>query len=169
MNYTNWSHPRCPSFHQSADMNPPIGTSTVNEPRPGIDYDPILPGDPAYPSVDDIQIDDGKPVDNIYCEKQMRLLTETLYSSWRPGRDFVAMSNVGVFQTKTDPPIVPDVLLSMDIRQSEDITNKENLSYFIWIRGKVPELAIEVVSQNAGAAAMADLLRQHGIEPASEI
>ena len=131
-------------------MNAPPNAETLHKLEPAIEFEPIQPGHPAYPSVEHIQIEDGKPVDGQYSEIQMRLLTEPLFSSWRPGRDFVACADVGVFQTITDPPIVPDVLLSMDIRQSPDFLQKENCSYFIWHRGKVPDVAIEIVSRTAG-------------------
>jgi hypothetical protein len=105
------------------------------------------------PNLDQFVIEDGKPVDGIVSEKQMRLLTEPLYSSWSGpsgGRPFVAMANVGVFHTVHEPPIVPDVLFAEGVRQGSDITKKENLSYFVWLRGKVPDVAIEIVSNREG-------------------
>ena len=47
------------------------------------------------------------PVDRVYSEKQMRLLTRPLYSSWSgPGgnRRFLAMANVGLFFGLYEPP-----------------------------------------------------------------
>lgn len=44
--------------------------------------------------------EDATPVDNLFSEKQQRLLTESMYSSWRgPGaeRPFLALANVGMF------------------------------------------------------------------------
>ena len=42
---------------------------------------PVL--DPAVvPNLDDLVTDDDTPLDSIYTEKQQRLLTEPLYSSW---------------------------------------------------------------------------------------
>jgi hypothetical protein len=51
-----------------------------------------------HPNVDHLVTEDDTPVDNIFSEKQQRLLTEPLYNSWSgpgEGRPFVAMANVG--------------------------------------------------------------------------
>ncbi|HEX5271881.1 MAG TPA: Uma2 family endonuclease [Gemmataceae bacterium] len=106
------------------------------------------------PDLESIVIDDGAAVDNIFSEKQMRLLTEPLYSSWagpEPGRQFLALADVGLFYSVTDPPLVPDVILSVDVSQSGDLSLKENRSYFVWRRGKVPDVVIEIVSNREGA------------------
>jgi hypothetical protein len=92
-------------------------------------------------------------VDGILSERQMRLLTEPLYSSWdgpETGEDFVALANVGLFHTAGQPPLVPDVLLSLDETQPEDLSLKQNNSYFVWLRGKVPDLVAEIVSNREG-------------------
>src|SRR5947209_7479452 len=110
-------------------------------------------GPTDVPKIDSVVIDDGAPVDNIFSEKQMRLLTEPLYSSWggpEPGHQFLALADVGLFYTDTDPPLVPDVILSLDISQSGDLALKENRSYFVWRRGKVPDVVIEIVSNREG-------------------
>ncbi len=107
----------------------------------------------VIPNLDDLVIEDGKPVDNIFVEKQQRLLTEPLYSSWAgpgEGRPFLALSNVGVFYAPKQPPLVPDALLSLDVRLGEDISLRENRSYFVWVLGKVPDVAIEIVSDRRG-------------------
>jgi hypothetical protein len=113
----------------------------------------VSDGDVPWPIVDDVVIDDGAPVDNIFSERQMRLLTRPLYSSWsgpKPGIPFIEFANVGLFCVYGQPPIVPDVMLSLDISQPQDLTIKENLSYFLWRRGKVPDVAIEIVSNREG-------------------
>ncbi len=102
------------------------------------------------PNIDHIITEDGQPVDNVYSEKQQRLLTEPLYSSWHPGRMFVAMSNVGLFFAIKQSPYVPDMMLSMDVKTPEDLAPKENRSYFVWEYGKPPEVVIEVVSNKIG-------------------
>jgi Uma2 family endonuclease len=110
-------------------------------------------GPEHVPDLDSMVIDDGAPVDNIYSEKQMRLLTEPLYSSWggpEPSHQFLALADVGLFFSDTEPPLVPDVILSLDISQSGDLTRKENRSYFVWRRGKVPDVVIEIVSNREG-------------------
>ncbi len=101
-----------------------------------------------HPAVDHLVTEDDTPVDNVFSEKQMRLLTEPLYSSWCPPgqRSFVAMSNVGLFFAVHRPPLVPDVLLSINVVLPADIRAKRHRSYFIWEYGKPPDVVIEVVS-----------------------
>src|SRR5438270_12125571 len=71
------------------------------------------------PNLDELVTEDGKAVDNIYVERLYKLLTEPLNASWRPpgdpGRPFLALANVGWFHTAGEPPVVPDVLLSLDV------------------------------------------------------
>lgn len=105
------------------------------------------------PEVSHLITEDDAPVDNLFSEKQQRLLTEPLYSSWTgPGdnRKFLACANVGVFNITENPAIVPDVLLSLDVEAHPDIWAKEHRSYLIWEFGKPPDVVIEVVSNNIG-------------------
>jgi len=102
------------------------------------------------PDVSHLVTEDDTPVDNIVSEKQMRLLTEPLYTSWKPGRKFLVAANVGVFLSIPEPPIVPDVFLSMDVEPHEEWTTKEHRSYFVWEFTKMPDVAIEVVSNREG-------------------
>jgi len=97
-------------------------------------------------------IEDGKPVDSIITEKNMRLLTEPLHGGWSApdNQPFVVLANVGVFHTRKQPPIVPDVLLAVGVTQGADLSLKQNLSYFVWLRGKVPDVALEIVSNREG-------------------
>jgi len=103
-----------------------------------------------HPNIDHIVTEDGKPVDNQFSEKQQRLLAEVLYCSWQPGEPFVAMSNVGLFFAIHTPPFVPDVLVSLGVSSPADPFPKKNRSYFVWEYGKVPDLVIEVVSNDEG-------------------
>jgi Uma2 family endonuclease len=106
-----------------------------------------------HPNVDHLVTEDDTPVDNIFSEKQQRLLTEPLYSSWGvPGqrRPFVAMANVGLFYAIRKPPFVPDMLLSLDVEVPEDLWPKAHRSYFVWEYGKAPDVVIEVVSNREG-------------------
>jgi Uma2 family endonuclease len=109
---------------------------------------------PVYePDISHLITEDDTPVDNILSEKQQRLLTEPLYSSWEgPGADrsFVALANVGVFYLARNPAIVPDVLFSADVEMPTDFSRKENRSYFLWEFGKPPDIAIEIVSNKDG-------------------
>ena len=103
-----------------------------------------------HPNIDHIVTEDGKPVDNQFSEKQQRLLAEVLYCSWQPGEPFVAMSNVGLFFAIRTPPFVPDVLVSLGVSSPADPFPKKNRSYFVWEYGKVPDLVVEIVSNNEG-------------------
>lgn len=109
--------------------------------------------------VNHLTTEDDEPVDNLLSEKQQRLLTEPLYSSWTPPPDedepdtprkFWASANVGIFQSIHQPPIVPDVFLSLDVETPEDLHNKQKRAYFLWEYGKVPEVVIEIVSNRKG-------------------
>ncbi len=112
---------------------------------------PTVPPE-VIPDLAQFVIEDGKPVDGILSEKQMRLLTEPLQTGWSApeGQSFVVMANVGVFHATTEPPIVPDVLFAGGVRQGTDLTERENLSYFVWTRGKAPDVAVEIVSNREG-------------------
>lgn len=118
----------------------------------------ILAGEPdellvPTPDISHIVTEDDTPVDNLYSEKQMRLLVEALFTSWAgpgDGRPFVAMANVGLFYGLHEPPLVPDVLLSLDVAFPEDIWVKNHRSYFVWEYGKPPDLVIEIVSNRKG-------------------
>ena len=100
-----------------------------------------------------LMTEDETPVDNLPSEKQQRLLTEPLYSSWAgpgEGRPFLAAANVGVFYLLRSPAIVPDVFLSLDVEVPDDWWQKEHRSYFLWEFGKPPDVAIEIVSNTEG-------------------
>src|SRR5271156_6196248 len=87
----------------------------------------VLPPE-DQPCLDHIVIEDGKPVDGIFSERQMRLLAEALYGSWAgpgEGRTFVALVNVGLFFSTDQPPLVPDVMLSLDVQLSSDLSQKK--------------------------------------------
>ena len=100
-----------------------------------------------------IVTEDDIPVDNIFSAKQARLLIGSLYASWshpRFGRRFIADGNVGVFYAFRQPPVVPDMFLSLDVVLPADLMKKTNRSYFIWEYGKPPELVVEIVSNAEG-------------------
>ena len=108
--------------------------------------------------VENLVTEDDEPVENLISDKQMRLLVEPLYSSWKPltdeetpqPRSFLAAADVGVFITPYQSPIVPDVLLSLDVEPRRNFFEKKNRSYFVWEFGKVPEVALEIVSNKKG-------------------
>ncbi len=107
--------------------------------------------------------EDDEPVDNLFSEKQQRLLAQTLYASWTPPpgrkqvngepRPFLAAANVGVFFAKAQPPLVPDLFVSLDVRPHQDWYAKEHRSYFVWEFGKVPDVVVEIVSNRVGGEA----------------
>ncbi len=126
-----------------------------------------LPEPSAQPSPDDwaayyarVVTEDDEPVDNLFSEKQQRLLVQTLYAAWTPPpgkkqapgqpRHFLAAANVGLFFAKSQPPLVPDLLVSLDVQPHQDWYAKEHRSYFVWEFGKLPEVLVEIVSNREG-------------------
>ncbi|MBI2565494.1 MAG: Uma2 family endonuclease [Candidatus Schekmanbacteria bacterium] len=120
--------------------------------------EPVLAAPPVLrpedmPDIDSLVTEDDAPVDNIFSEKQMRLLTEPLYASWPgpgAGRTFQATANVGVVTSVREPPVVPDVLLSLDVHLPPHLHEKRYRSYFLWEAGKPPDVVIEIVSNRVG-------------------
>jgi hypothetical protein len=102
--------------------------------------------------------EDDTPLDSILTEKQERLLSEPLYTSWSgpPPREdgalrpFVVMANVGLFSSLPEPPVVPDVMLSLDVAVPQDQSDKKNRTYLVWRYGKAPEVVLEIVSNAKG-------------------
>ena len=112
-------------------------------------WDPVT--EIPRPDVSNLITEDDTPVDNQFSEKQMRLLTESIHTSWKPGFPFVAMANVGVFVALNRPPIVPDVLVTTHVEPLQDLMDKEHRAYFTWqFEGKVPDVVIEIVSNTKG-------------------
>lgn len=122
--------------------------STTQEVTPEV-FDPAT----IAPNIDHIVTEDDTPVDNMFSEKQQRLLSEPLYSSWSgpgEGRPFIVAANVGVFAAIYQPPLVPDVFLSLDVKAPQDLWPKNHRSYFLWEYGKPPDVTIEIVSNRKG-------------------
>jgi Uma2 family endonuclease len=129
---------------------------------PSIDSGESVAAEPApavRPCLDHIVTEDDTPVDNMLSEKQQRLLTEPLYSSWAVGRPFLATANVGLFYAVRQPPLVPDVLLSLDVLVPGDFMAKEHRSYFLWEFGKAPEAVVEIVSNTEGGETTDKMLK----------
>ncbi len=105
---------------------------------------------PEPPNIDHLITEDDTPVYNIFSEKQQRLLVDSLYSSWKPARSFVALANVGLFYSVHESAVVPDMLLSLDVRLPEELWEKGHRSYFLWEYGKTPEVVVEIVSNTRG-------------------
>ncbi|MBE9058953.1 Uma2 family endonuclease [Sphaerospermopsis sp. LEGE 08334] len=93
--------------------------------------------------------EDDTPVDNLASAKQQRLLVGSLYSSLE-NQVFLAEANVGVYHTYGEPAIVPDVFVSFDVQTPQNWWEKQNRCYLVWKFGKVPEVAIEIVSNQEG-------------------
>jgi hypothetical protein len=108
---------------------------------------------PEFADLAGVRIEDGKPLDGMFAERQQRLLGSTPYESWKGpgrGRKFLSLANVGLFISPYKPPLVPDNMLAVDV----DVTpiaggprEKQNLSYFIWLKGKPPDVVVEIISK----------------------
>ena len=112
-----------------------------------------LPEYELRPDIEPLVIEDDTPVDNFLSAKLQRLLVEALYSSWASlgmDRPFVADADIGIFASVHQPPIVPDVFVSLDVRGPQDFREKKNRTYFIWEFGKSPDVVIELVSNKEG-------------------
>jgi Uma2 family endonuclease len=120
---------------------------SVSDPRTALD-----PELDVYPDTSLLITEDGKPVDNLFVEKQYRLLTEPLWSSWSApdGKPFRVLANVGLFFKYRDPPLVPDVMFASDAESPKAARESDNRSYFVWIVGKPPDVVIEIVSDKRG-------------------
>jgi Uma2 family endonuclease len=94
--------------------------------------------------------EDDTPLDNFQSEVQQRLLVEPLYSSQALSLPFLVAANVGLFYKISGDPIVPDVLLSLGVQRAEDFSQRRNRSYFVWEFGKIPDVCIEIVSNQEG-------------------
>jgi Uma2 family endonuclease len=95
-------------------------------------------------------IEDDTPVDNFQSAQQQRLLVDPLCSSQALPLPFLVEANVGLFYKIKGDPIVPDVMLSLGVQRSEDLSQRRYRSYFVWEFGKVPDVCIEIVSNQEG-------------------
>ena len=96
-------------------------------------------------------IEDDTPVDNFQSEKHQRLLVEPLYSFQAIPSPFLVAANVGLFYQIKGEPVVPDVMLSLGLQTASDYAERRNRAYFVWEFGKVPEVCIEIVSNQEGS------------------
>jgi hypothetical protein len=121
-------------------------------PLPAPSLDPELELEPEI-DYDRLVTEDHKPVDRIFIEKLYRLLTHALYASWPgpgPGKPFLVLANVGWFYQRSTPAVVPDILLSLDVRGPADLQVKQGHSYYQWDLGKQPDVIVEAVSDRTG-------------------
>ena len=115
---------------------------------PEIDHKDL--DDVPHVDVSALITEDDTLVDNLFSEKLMRLLVGILYTSWEPGTPFVAMANVAVYVAYNRPPTVPDVLVATDVQTPPNLMDKEHRAFYSWLYGKVPDLAVEIVSNRKG-------------------
>ncbi|MEH2180557.1 Uma2 family endonuclease [Nostoc sp.] len=110
----------------------------------------LISDDDYYvPDANQLVTEDDTPVDNFASAKQQRLLVSSLYSSLQ-SQAFLAEANVGIYYTDLQPPIVPDVFLSLDVQVPENWWEKQNRCYMVWRFGKPPEVVLEIVSNKEG-------------------
>ncbi|MBN3927135.1 Uma2 family endonuclease [Nostoc sp. NMS4] len=110
----------------------------------------LINNDDYYvPDANQLVTEDDTPVDNFASAKQQRLLVSSLYSSLQ-NQTFLAEANVGIYYTDLQPPIVPDVFLSLDVQVPENWWEKQNRCYMVWRFGKPPEVVLEIVSNKEG-------------------
>jgi Uma2 family endonuclease len=131
-----------------------VVTPTRIEPADEVEFNGFGPLPPElWPNVDHLITEDDTPVDNLYSGMQMRLLPTSAYDGWSgpgPGRSFVAMANVGLYYAIDGDPLVPDVLLALDVTLPKNIWEKRHRTYMIWQFGKPPDVVIEIVSNKVG-------------------
>ncbi|QHG15780.1 Uma2 family endonuclease [Nostoc sp. ATCC 53789] len=94
-------------------------------------------------------VTENDTLDNFATSKQKRLLIGSLYSSLQ-NQTFLAEANVGIYYTDLQPPIVPDVFLSLDVQVPQNWWEKQNRCYMVWRFGKPPEVVLEIVSNKEG-------------------
>ncbi|MEH2195847.1 MAG: Uma2 family endonuclease [Nostoc sp.] len=110
----------------------------------------LINNDDYYvPDANQLVTENDTPADNFASAKQQRLLVSSLYSSLQ-NQTFLAEANVGIYYTDLQPPIVPDVFLSLDVQVPEKWWEKQNRCYMVWRFGKPPEVVLEIVSNKEG-------------------
>ncbi|NJR40765.1 MAG: Uma2 family endonuclease [Leptolyngbyaceae cyanobacterium CSU_1_4] len=110
----------------------------------------VVANEVTFPDPNLLITEDDTPVDNFASAKQQRLLVSSLYSSsWRT-EPFLAEANVGIYHAVSQPAVVPDLFISLDVQVSTDWWEKPNRCYLMWNFGKPPELVLEIVSNRVG-------------------
>jgi Uma2 family endonuclease len=133
-------------------MTPEITKPSARPSRHSYPMNGHLPDPLPIVDLSEYITEDDTPVESYYQASQQRLLVEPLRSSWNApeGRVFLIDADVGVFPKPKQPPIVPDAFLSFDVALGDDLSRKENRSYFVWVYGKPPEVTVEMVSNDEG-------------------
>ena len=95
----------------------------------------VINNDDYYvPDANLLITEDDTPVDNFASAKQ-RLSVGSLYSSLQ-NQTLLAAANVGIYHTDGEPPIVPDIFLSLDVQVPQNWWEKQNRCYMVWRFGK---------------------------------
>lgn len=95
--------------------------------------------------------EDDEPMDNLFSEKEQRLLIDTLQNAsinWTD-QDFMACANVAIYYAKNEF-VVPDMFLSLNVKHPKTWRAKKDKCYIAWEMGKMPELVLEIVSNKIG-------------------
>lgn len=135
-------------------------TRSRRKPLPPIEIQYHLPPEDQL-LADQLITEDDTPVDNLYAEKQRRLLVDPLYASWQGGprqRPFVAASDVGIFPAVREAPLAPDAFVSIDVALINPLELRGR-AYFFWEYGKPPDVVVEVVSNRKGGELSRKLVR----------
>ncbi len=105
--------------------------------------------------IENLVTENDEPTESFFVCKQRTLLVRPLYASWTPPpnedkpkkrRKFPAEVNIGIFFAMHEPPLVPDFFLSLDVQPHKDWYDKDHCTRFVREFGKVPEIALEIVS-----------------------
>jgi len=70
----------------------------------------------TVPDAHQLITEDDTPVDNFAVAKQQRLLISSLYSGGWRAEPFLAEANVDTYHSVSQPAIVPDVFISLDVQ-----------------------------------------------------
>lgn len=116
-------------------------------------YEHITYVEVETPIIEHLVTEDDTPVDNIYSEKQQRLLIDPLHVNEWTNREFLASSNVAIYYVMTKQAVVPHMFLSFNVKAPEEWFEKKNRSYFMWEIGKPPEMVVEIISNKTGKEA----------------
>jgi hypothetical protein len=104
--------------------------------------------------VDEAEYEGG---DRRRCAGRQHLRRETTTVAGRPcesdtGRPFIAVANVGLFASAKTPPLCPNVMVSRGVRLPSDLRRPSSRAYFVPVIGKVPDVVVEILSEESGAA-----------------
>ena len=92
------------------------------------------------------------PENSFFSDKQQRLLVSSLYSAFCPPMPFLATAKVTLLYAVRRSPLVPDVMVSLDVKMPQDWSQRENRSYLVWEMGKSPDVAIEIITNRDSQA-----------------